>query len=578
MRIVVNKELSILKFTTRLWSLLSAFVLLGLAFASAQAQTAYLYSNNNPSGPNSVGRFRIEADGSLTSLGATPTGGDSSFFGFYGSQRIAVTGNFLYATNATSQSLSGFTINPANGDLTSAFPPIVFGGAAPVGFSVRATPNGQFLYVQLDSTIEIFSINQTNGQLTSAGSFNPGINIQLNGMAISRNGALLALSSPVSGQVAVLQINPTTGALTQASGSPFTPSGASSLAGVEFNAAGDRLFVGAFGSNRLNVIQVDATTGAVSGDIAGSPFANSGLASQQAIIVSADGQRLYTRDSQGGSIAAFTIDANGTPTPIAGSPVAVPGEGNMILHPAGTFIYSSNRTAGAINSNAITGGLVGATAPNSPYTTGVGGGVTWFATYGAVNSGPVNVNSQVTFTVTTQGLTGITGACSTLGYTNQYNINADLRNVGTNTFTSPFFQVVALQQTDGPAPANPFRLRTADDFNASLCTGGLVGTTQGIPGPVVPSQVVPVNFQIAMPALRRFQFLVSVFATITSPPMRAEPVNRKGRTQVSRIGNLKVEVTGFDKAGNPLLTATFIPEKGMEGQFQVAGVRATMAK
>jgi hypothetical protein len=187
----------------------------------------------------------------------------------------------------------------------------------------------------------------------------------------------------------------------------------------------------------------------------------------------------------------------------------------------------------------------------------------------ATTGSPVNVNSQVTFTTTTQGLTGIAGSCATAGYTNQYNINVDLRNVGTNTFTNPFFEVLALQQTDGPTPPNPFRLRTADNFNNTDCSGGLVGTTQAIPGPIVPAQVVPVNFQIAMPQLRRFQFLVSVFATTGGP------ITRNGKTV--KLGQLAVTTTGFDKAGNPILSATFIPEKGQPA-LAVANVKATPTK
>lgn len=182
---------------------------------------------------------------------------------------------------------------------------------------------------------------------------------------------------------------------------------------------------------------------------------------------------------------------------------------------------------------------------------------------------PQAVNEQVSFTTTTQGVTGITGTCGTLGYTNQYNLNVDLRNIGPNMLNSPYFQVLELQEGGTVKPVNQYRLRTADDFNAAECTGGLVGTTQAIPGPLAPNQVVPVNFQIAMPRLARFRFFVGVYASVGE--------GWSGRSAARRLGKLSVEATGFDKAGNPMLTATFIPEKGMP-TLNVAGVRGTVAK
>jgi hypothetical protein len=227
----------------------------------------------------------------------------------------------------------------------------------------------------------------------------------------------------------------------------------------------------------------------------------------------------------------------------SGAPGGAGSTGNVIFFATADF---GNNVADAVSA---TSGGSGATTP-----TGFSSPLFFeFVTAPAV-TGPVNVDSQVSFTTTTVGLTGNgVAACGTLGYTNQYSLNVDLRNIGTNTFTSPFFQVIELQQTDGVV-ANPFRLRTADDFNGATCSGGLVGTTQAIPGPITPNQVVPVNFQIAMPQLRRFRFLVSVFATTTGS------VTRNGQT--FKLGNLAVEATGFDKAGNPILSSTFIPEKG----------------
>lgn len=177
---------------------------------------------------------------------------------------------------------------------------------------------------------------------------------------------------------------------------------------------------------------------------------------------------------------------------------------------------------------------------------------------GAVTDTAVNINSQVSFTPTGQSLVVLNGgACAGAGYTNQYTLTADLQNITTDTiFVNPYFQVVGLRERNGTPPANPFRLITADDFNSSNCTGGLMGTTQAIPGPIVPAQIVPTVFDIAMPQMRQFVFFVSVFA---------QPVGgtaSRARSSV-KLGELAVETTGVDKAGKPILAARFIPEKGV---------------
>ncbi len=184
---------------------------------------------------------------------------------------------------------------------------------------------------------------------------------------------------------------------------------------------------------------------------------------------------------------------------------------------------------------------------------------------------PQAVNEQVSFTPTSGSVAGIDGACAPLGYVNRYNLNVDLRNIGPNMLNSPYFQVLELQGPVNGKSMNPFRLKTADDFNTATCTGGLVGTTQAIPGPIAPGQSVPVNFQIEMGEMARFRFFVGVYAVVgEGMPQRAAAPRR--------LGKLAVEATGFDQAGNPILSATFIPEKGTPSGLSVAGVRGTLAR
>lgn len=190
-----------------------------------------------------------------------------------------------------------------------------------------------------------------------------------------------------------------------------------------------------------------------------------------------------------------------------------------------------------------------------------------FTTVGA----PQAVNDRVSFTTTSGSVVAIDGACAPLGYVNRYNLNVDLRNIGANTLGSPFFQVLELQGPVNGKSMNPFRLKTADDFNTATCTGGLVGTTQAIPGPIAQGQMVPVNFQIEMGEMARFRFFVGVYAVVDEgTPTRAATARR--------LGKLSIEAKGTDQSGNPILSATFIPEKGASSSLSVAGTRGTLVK
>ncbi len=304
-----------------------------------------------------------------------------------------------------------------------------------------------------------------------------------------------------------------------------------------------------------------------------------------------------------GSLDLFVTDASGNGPTQSGSPIVSVTSTNFQLVGSG-FGFDIRRYTFDLPNTPLAAGRYWV----NPYLVGTGSGAAYFCTsngatpsagqngyfrsegFGvpnwtdALNQGagphfaftvsgtlaPIAVNDQVSFVTTGGGVTGITGACATAGYTNQYNLSVNLTNTGSNTFTNPYFQVLELQSAGGVVPSNPFRLRTADDFNVTNCTGGLVGANQAIPGTMTPGQTAEVNFQIAMPAFQRFRFMVGAYAVVSGGSARSVSTSRK-------LGRIAIETTGFDKAGNPILSATFIPEKGAPA-MNVTGVKATLAK
>jgi len=184
-----------------------------------------------------------------------------------------------------------------------------------------------------------------------------------------------------------------------------------------------------------------------------------------------------------------------------------------------------------------------------------------------------NVNANVNLVTT---LTGLLGSACGPNYLNQFNINANLVNTGAAVLGNPEFQVVELQQANGTPPPNPYRLKTADDYVACN-TGGVVGSTQQVsPAPfnLNPGAAVPVAFQIDLPGPiqpRRFRFFVDVFAVVGGVSEHV-PAGGKGLKR-ERLGQLAIEVTGFDRSGEPQLATRFVPERKLTWQGIGVGVQ-----
>ncbi len=196
-------------------------------------------------------------------------------------------------------------------------------------------------------------------------------------------------------------------------------------------------------------------------------------------------------------------------------------------------------------------------------------------------SGKTNVNANVNLVTT---LTGLLGSACGPNYLNQFNINANLVNTGAAVLGNPEFQVVELQHANGTPPPNPYRLKTADDYVACN-TGGVVGSTQQVsPAPfnLNPGASVPVAFQLDLPGPtqpRRFRFFVDVFAVVGGVSEHV-PDGGKGLKR-ERLGQLAIEVTGFDRSGEPQLATRFVPERKLTRQgigVGVQGVKGSLVR
>ncbi len=345
----------------------------------------FLYTNDNPGGPNTVSGYSVAENGSLTPVAGSPfaTGGMGEGGGFFASGRITVcaVGNFLYVSNSGSNNVSGFSIDPGTGVITpvvgSPFPTGGISGG--LGISLAATPDGSFLIAGHGGSqnLRVFAKNP-DGSLTPVGLLVPAGGL-VDGMKVTPDGSFfLAVLVDVGphGSVAVLSISDS-GGLTPVPGSPFSvrgPGGPDGVAtGVDANDATDTVSVGeaTFGTTIVDVLSLDPNGGLT--PIPGSPFTPPVGQNSNVPLLSLDNANLFVSNQLSNSITAFSVDPNDSHLTLVGSfPAGGAGDqlpAGMATDQAGTLLYTAKFTNFvSVFTIASDGSLT--LAPGSPVNTG----------------------------------------------------------------------------------------------------------------------------------------------------------------------------------------------------------------
>lgn len=235
----------------------------------------------------------------------------------------------------------GGQINSANGQVT---PAAGSPAANPLGqnivFQMVADPKGRFVYalnlgassfgIQFGQIgIAGYQITRSNGRLTPT----PGQIIfpaqRLGLMAIDGTGRFLY--QPNGSGIDVYSINQTTG---QLSIMPFTVPAPS--VGTFSAASADGRFLFNAGNGLVEVFGINQSTGQLANAL--TPATTGGSAGPMA--VSADTRFLYVANPVQGTVAAYLIGVNGALTPVSGSPFPTDlFAAGMSLSPDGRFLY-----------------------------------------------------------------------------------------------------------------------------------------------------------------------------------------------------------------------------------------------
>ncbi len=281
--------------------------------------------------------------------------------------------SFVYVNNQdTTNTISGFSV-AASGALTPiAGSPFVTGGAGSsvtcFGLDrmvVSTVDNLLFISNSGDQTISVFQINPTTGALTIA----PGSPVA-SGLAADGCGGMSLAATPdghflmASSNGSIQSFNvAASGALTPALLS--TPAAPATSVGMKISSDGKYLALS--NETSVSMYTIDPNTSALT-SVATSPFARQSTGLISGLEFSCAVDTLYASESSFGSsaitdawsIGAATSAAPGALTPVAGSPLLTPGlnDSNAIaLSPDGNRLFTTDQLNGKIASfNVAAGG------------------------------------------------------------------------------------------------------------------------------------------------------------------------------------------------------------------------------
>ena len=338
--------------------------LTGTATVTVTRRTpAFLFASNLSD--KTISGFTVNpASGALTPVSGspfpTPTGDTS----------IAVNRDFkfLYAADFGLNQVSAFSVN-GDGSLSALFGTPFPAGNGPV--SVVTHPTADFLYVtnQGSGEVMVFVIDP---ELTSSGSVAIGNSPLFS--AITSEGAYYYQTISSLAQIAGFSVSASDGSLTPVSGSPFSTGFFPNRIAID---PADKFlyvtiptsFMGT--STSVYAYTIDAASGALTA-VPGSPFTTGENPVSAAVDIS--GRFLFVANgantANGNSVSAFSIDPNtGALTAVPGSPFAAsPFPGFVATDPSGQYVYvglGSSPGIAAFVMNQSTGALT--PMPGSPF-------------------------------------------------------------------------------------------------------------------------------------------------------------------------------------------------------------------
>jgi 6-phosphogluconolactonase len=278
----------------------------------------------------------------------------------------STSSHYLYAAIPGSNEIVVYREDPNSGVLTQLTGSPVTAGQAVQALAIH--PSGKYLYTANsgEGDVSLYTISSAGALTEVTPRTVVGVGPTL--LALDSAGKFLYVGNSGSFNISVFSIDAGTGALAPVVGTPF-PVGVSPI-NMALSPSGSVLYVTGGGSlGTSGVIQAFTVTQGVPTLVAGSPFATGN--SPYGLAIAPSGNVLYTGNNTDNSISEFTINADGSLTQLAGSPLGTQYAGPVALQidKSGAYMYVANQASSNVTGYSIgsDGALTGLTT--SPFGT-----------------------------------------------------------------------------------------------------------------------------------------------------------------------------------------------------------------
>jgi 6-phosphogluconolactonase len=337
-----------------------------------------VYINDNTAPVNTVAAFNRLADGTLTPVAGSPFAVGGSGTGHadasQGSLELSADGRYLLAVDAGSNQISVLRIKPDGSLQIAEGSPVASNGVDPVSIAV----SDDLVYVANagpgsnpgDTNYTGFTLNPGGHLRAIPDSTYPlASNSKPGDVLFNRDGNRLVGARIASSQIDSFTVGHD-GRLTTAPGSPydaqaFSPAQGYGQLGSEFSPTDpDQLFVSdahvAAGGPAPGLVSsfTDAADGTLT-PIAGSPVGNDGIASCW-VEISHDGKYLFAVNTASATISSYSIGIGGTLTFLYSTPPGEIGAGaeDARLSPDGSTLWVVESGTNAVTGFSVSGGTL----------------------------------------------------------------------------------------------------------------------------------------------------------------------------------------------------------------------------